>query len=499
MPAVFPLLEEADAFRPVHGTGWPVFRQDCAEYAMFYAPGCLCVVNLPDAERFETTIAPRKNPLESEPSARPEFVLSRGEGQSRRKEQNQDVDWGAELWHRAELAVAEASRWQEEPFSPECLTLYMNNECNLSCVYCHTDPSPKPVARLELEAIAAAAEVVAENCRGKGRPFSAVFHGGGEPILHRQRVDRAMAQLEAVASAHDVEPFRYVATNGVMSEEKANWLARCFDLVGLSCDGPTDIQNHQRPRWGGGGTSHILERTAHILREEGCRLHVRTTITGATLHRQAEIAEYICQQFSPEEIHFEPVYLGGRTNAASGLVADHADEFVTHFQEAREVARRHGILLMASGSRPDSIHGPYCHVFRSVLNLVPGNVATACFKVTDAAQVRGKGAVIGALNGENGRFEVDHLRVQELRQQLDATLPECDSCFNRYHCVRECPDHCPLDDAHQSRDLSGPGFRCRVQKALAYAILRETAEDLWSAALEKEVEGEGGNVYGTTI
>jgi sulfatase maturation enzyme AslB (radical SAM superfamily) len=497
MSAVFPLLEEADAFRPVRVAGRPVFRQDCAEYAMFYAPGCLCVVDLPGAEWFEATIAPRKNRLESEPSARPELVLSRGEGQSRRKEQNQDLDWGAELWRRAELAVAEASRWQEEPFRPECLTLYLNNECNLSCVYCHTDPSPRPVARLELEAIAAAAEVVAENCRRKGRPFYIVFHGGGEPTLHRERVDRAMARLEAVASAHSVEPFRYVATNGVMPEEKAVWLTRRFDLVGLSCDGPADIQNSQRPRWGGGGTSHTLERTAHILRQEGCRLHVRTTITGATLHRQAEIADYICQQFSPEEIHFEPVYLGGRTGAATGLTAQQAGEFVTHFLEAREIARKHDILLITSGSRPGSIHGPYCHVFRSVLNLVPGGVATACFKVTNAAQVREKGAVIGAPNGETGRFEIDHLRVQELCQQLDTLPPACAGCFNRYHCVRECPDHCALDDdTPQSRDSSVPGFRCRVQKALAYTTLREVAEALWSEALARKAEGVKGSVYG---
>ena len=56
----------------------------------------------------------------------------------------------------------EAQRLREEPFSPECLTLYMNNECNLDCVYCHTDPSREPAARLEMEVIGAAAEVVAE-------------------------------------------------------------------------------------------------------------------------------------------------------------------------------------------------------------------------------------------------------------------------------------------------------------------------------------------------
>lgn len=499
MSAVFPLLEATEAFRPVRATSLPIFRQGCAKYAMFYAPGYLCVVDLPGADRFEATIAPpgRACPEPLDPSTWLRTGFARDKLRRRVEGQSQRVDWEGELWRRAELAIARANDWQKEPFRPECLTLYMNNECNLRCVYCHTAPSPKPAARLELEVIAATAEVVAEGGRRKGRPFYAVFHGGGEPTLHRERVDRAMARLEATASAHDVELFRYVATNGVMSEEKARWLASRFDLIGLSCDGPPDIQNRQRPLRGGRDSARILERTAHILREEGCRLHGRTTITGATLHRQAEIAAYICRQFSPEEIHFEPVYVGGRTSAATGLGAHQADKFVAHFLEAREVAREHGSLLMSSGSRPGSIHGPYCNVFRSVLNLVPGGVATACFKITDADRVREKGAVIGALNGETGRFEIYHSRVQELRQQLDTFLPECVDCFNRYHCARECPDLCPLDDdAYQSSDSLAPGFRCRVQKALAYATLRETAESLWAAALARRAEGDGGDACG---
>ncbi|MBC8248848.1 MAG: radical SAM protein [Anaerolineales bacterium] len=488
MSTVFPWLADSEALRPVRAR-WPVFRQECGEYAMFYAPGCLCVVDVAAAERFQSTIVLSEARWEPGSGAWPE--------------RSRTVDWGGELWRRAELAIAEARRWQEEPFSPECLTLYMNNECNLDCVYCHSDPSPAPAARLELAAIAAAAEVVADNCRRKGRPLYAVFHGGGEPTLHRRRVERALALLDRVASARGVELFRYVATNGVMPEEKALWLARRFDLIGLSCDGPADIQNSQRPRWGGGGTSHIVERTGHILRQEGCRLHVRTTITSATLRRQAEIAAYICQQFSPEEIHFEPLYIGGKTSATDGLLAHQAHDFVVHFLEARQIAREHGILLMTSGSRPGSIHGPYCHVFRSVLNLVPGGVATACFKVTDATQAKDKekGVAIGALNSATGRFEIDLSRVQELRRRLDVIPAHCADCFNRYHCVRECPDQCPLesDDLCDRSSTPEPGFRCQMQKALTYATLRETAEALWSVAVEKRGEEDGANVYGTTI
>jgi sulfatase maturation enzyme AslB (radical SAM superfamily) len=458
---ISPLLEEANAFRPVGADGQPIFRWDPGDYAMIYAPGTLCVMDRPDAERFEATIVPE------------------GDG------------WGGELWRRAEATVAASRRQRKEPFRPECLTLYMNNECNLDCAYCYADPSREPAVRLDMEAISAAARVVAESCQRKGRRFYSVFHGGGEPTLHSQRVEQALALLDTAAEARGVELFRYVATNGVMSEEKAGWLARRFDLVGLSCDGPPDIQNSQRPRWGGGWTSQIVERTGRVLRQEGCRIHVRTTITPATLSRQAEIADYVCTQFAPEEIHVEPVYCGGKTSAAAGLHAHHAGAFVAHFLEARHVARRHGILLTCSGSRPNETHGPYCNIFRQTLNLVPGGVATACFKITRGARADERGATIGALNLETGRFELDAAQVQDLRRRLSIIPAECADCFNRYHCVRECPDRCPLDGSDRRVRPPEPGFRCRVAKALTYATLREKAERLWTEGMWHDGEIRG--------
>ena len=486
MPSNTPSSGVSGSFRRVPIEGLPIFRLDCTEYAAFYAPGYLCVVDLVDAERFEATLSPPTVPV-----------------QHRRA-----VDCRAKLWQRAELAVAQASEWREGVFSPECLTLYLNNECNLSCEYCYAAPSPRPAARLDLETVVATAKVVAENCRKKGRSFYIVLHGGGEPVLDCQQVESVMAALLAVAAKHGVRPFRYVATNGIMSEEKATWLAHHFDLVGLSCDGPADIHNRQRADWNGLGTLHILERTASILHGEGCPYHVRTTITRSSLHRQAEIAEYIGRQLSPEEMHFEPVYLGGRSDAATGMDVRDAGAYVTHFLKARAVAQEMGLPLLSSGSRPGSLHGPYCHVFRDVVNLVPyggstssgqdapaGGVASACFKLTEAATSRAKGAVIGELDPDTGRFEIDQPRVKVLSRLLDAAMPDCADCFNRYHCARECPDQCPLDDGRDRGQSPEPGFRCRVQKAITLANLRETADRLWAEVQVNQIK----EPHGTAI
>ena len=455
------------SFRPINPDGLPLFRQDCDGYATFYAPGCLCVVGLSGAEQFQSTIAPA------------------GE---RRGDPN--AGWGAKLWREARSAVAQAERLVHEPFKPECLTLYLHNECNLNCLYCYADPAPGPAARLEPEVIVAAAQVVAANCRARDIPFTVAFHGGGEPSLHRRQVESALGLIAAAASQHGVDVFRYVATNGVLSEEKAAWLARSFDLVGLSCDGPAGIHDLQRPFRDGRPTLHLLERTAHILEDAGTPFQVRATITAASLHQQAEIAGYLCQEIRPQTIRFEPVYLGGRQGEADDLNPQHATEFVDQFLQARAVARQYGIPLTISGSRPDSVHGPYCNVFRQVINLVPGGVATACFKAVDADQVRRRGACTGSLDPTTGRFEIEHDHIQTLRHRLAVLPPACNDCFNRYHCVRGCPDLCPLeDDLDMLAAGAGlPGFRCLYQKSLAAALLAERARHLWAEILAGEAE-----------
>jgi uncharacterized protein len=351
---------------------------------------------------------------------------------------------------------------------------------------------------LDQEAIAAAADVVARSCQEKGLPLSAVFHGGGEPTLHRQEIERAVGSVESAAAACGIKTFFYLATNGVMSEDMAAWLASVFDLVGLSCDGPAGIHDRQRPRWDGRGSLRVLERTAQIMHQAGCPLHVRVTVTRQTLARQAEIVEYICRQIAPLEIHLEPVYLGGRAAATDGLATHQVAEFIAHFTAARTVARRDGVALLSSGSRLGSIHGPYCNVFRQVLNLVPATgsdtevMATACFKLANARQAEAKGAGIGAWHPSTGRLEIDHAQVHALRQQLRRVPLWCLDCFNRYHCAGDCPDRCPLDGNAHHPELEGPGLRCLLQGGLSATILEEQASLLWAEVKAGKATGPHG-------
>ena len=443
-----------------------IFRQEHLTYSLFYTPGYLVVVPAPEATRFTASL------LDAQ-LTHPEAL---------------------NLYQQAQTVRRRWDALQTTPFAPVCLTFYLHNQCNLFCPYCYAKPSPLSSPRLNLRTIRDAAALVAANCQHQASGMTLVCHGGGEPALDQPYLAQVLHEVEAVAQQAHVPLFRYLATNGVFPSATARFLAEKFDLLGLSCDGPPDIQARQRPLWGGQNSAPYVENSARIWREQGIPFHVRVTITPQSVARQSEIAHYLCQILKPAAIHVEPVYGVGR--ATPSMTLHDAEEFVIAFLAAQQVAQQYGLRWQYSGSRVNEIHGPYCHLFRQVLNLIPGDTATACFKITQAEQAKAAGVqlrtyalwpVCPQSHSEYGQetgssspvssrlcsdpgeypFLLDKRQIDYLRQVLFPLPEQCRDCFNQYHCVRGCPEVCPLDDAAAGI----PAFRCQLQKTLTQARL----------------------------
>ena len=376
-----------------------------------------------------------------------------------------DVPQADDLRLRAVQARRVWTEMHSNQFQPLCLTLYLNNSCNLNCLYCFSDPGSQKPAHLSLEALQSAAEIVAVNCQSNQKPLTVVFHGGGEPTLDHKLVFQALDRLDNLAASHNIPVFRYLSTNGVMSASLAARLAARFNLIGLSCDGPQDIQNHQRPlqKRSGYTSNWFVEQTARVVHAAGKPLHVRVTVTPDTMQRQAEIADYICRILKPQEIHVEPLYGLGRADSGFCFGTDQAETYVSAFFEAQSVAKKYGIPWSASGSRPSEIHNAYCHVWRNVLNLTPEGVATACW------------------DESAGKFVLDSSQIDGIIRALSQEPQACVTCFNRFHCVRQCPESCLLE-----ADVQTGGFRCRLQALMTDTLIRKTADRLSSESASND-------------
>jgi sulfatase maturation enzyme AslB (radical SAM superfamily) len=418
----------------------PIYQAQMNDLVLFYAPGCLVGIDLNWVTHFEQLLIEQKKQNTGNPDPQFYEVV---------RELIQASSGAVEAWQTKHQAT----------FRPHCLTLYPQNDCNLACSYCFsTSFRDIKQKQLSLPAVSAAARMVSENCQTDHQPLTVVLHGGGEPSLDIQWVKQALKLMEGIAESAQVPIFRYIATNGVMSEEKAEWLAQHFDLIGLSCDGPDSIQQVQRPLRNGQNSSLHVKRMAEIMHKAGKPLHIRVTITPQSMPVQAEIAAYICEQLYPQEIHVEPVYAGSDSQAY--FKPEEAGPFVKAFLEAREIAMGYGIPWQTSGSRPGEIHGPYCQVLRDVLQLIPGDRVVSCFKTCNAEQAFQNNTLIGVFDPVNETIRLDFEQVQQTQAAvLDHWLfdDRCKGvdCFNFYHCVRTCPDDCALDPT-----ASMNRFRC---------------------------------------
>jgi len=454
-------LRQVSPFTRIASDDLPIYQRTTPDYCIFYTPGFLVLVDPPQAHAFALYLV---NPQQSElPEAR-------------------------ELRSRAVNLLKTWENRFSRPFSPLCLTLYLHNNCNMSCIYCYSSPTKKSGKKLTLFEVQSAAEVVASNCRDQGQPFTVVFHGGGEPTLYRSQADQILDFAQEFARMHGLELFNYIATNGVMTAEKAAWIARRFNLVGISCDGPESITARQRPPVENhpsiavSSVAGIIDRTACIVREAGKPLQVRVTVTPANVDRQPEIVDYICRRLKPVEIHLEPVYRGGRMRDEDCFTASLAEEFVNGYLEARRLAAGFSIKLTTSGARPGEIHGPYCHIFRDVLNLLPGGAVTACFKIINTEVEKAQQFIIGESDPMRGNYILDEARIRLLRQKAFTLPSTCQGCFNRYHCAGLCPDVCLLDDQSGYGNEVDISFRCKAQKYLAERLIDEAASMLWRSS-----------------
>lgn len=421
----------------------PIFELARPSRSVLYTPGHLAIVSRAEAQTVRSALLGE---------SASEFAPTQGVA--------------ARLRLCAERAIETWRERAQQSFAPECLTVCLSNLCNLACTYCYSAGVRAAPDRPAIsdDAVLGAARLVARCASQKGKPLQLVLHGGGEPTVHWKDIERFVFLTRQAAAEAGVEWSGYIASNAVLPSEKAAWLARHFNLVGVSCDGPPDIQDRQRPLAGGGPSSSWVERAAQAIREAGGQLTVRATITPETVERQPEIVRYLHRKLGATRMRFEPVYCAG----GGGFEPAQAGPFAEHFLAAQRAARSLGCDLSTSVVRLDEIHGPYCNVLKDVLHLLPDGTATACFLADSSA------LAIGRWQGDARGFVLDRERIRVLRAKLLEIPDRCQDCINIIHCARECPESCYASDRRQSVGVSG--FRCLLAQRLAESWILDAAE-----------------------
>jgi len=357
------------------------------------------------------------------------------------------------------------------------LGIFLTSDCNLRCTYCYAAAGDSK-KDIDVDIAKKAIDTkVGQLQRGK---LMIDFHGGGEPTL---RFDIMKMLMEYARESTETEAS--LTTNAVFGSAATGWIAENIDKISISCDGPPDIQDRQRPMAGGGKSSGQVEATMRLLNERSKEFGVRATITSFSAGRQSEIVEYF-SGLGVNELQFEPVYVRGRCTDSLDLNA-----FEDNFLAALEVADSYGISLCSTylPAMPE-MSGRFCGACGRNFCVTQDGLVSSCHGVTSGSGDGGS-FIYGGYDKGTGQFLIDTGKKRDLEGRTADNMNACKACRLRWNCRGQCP--------LKTEVMTGDKYRvaqehCRIihrtfERFLGYVVRKHFVR------IEPYMHSKGGSLY----
>jgi uncharacterized protein len=338
----------------------------------------------------------------------------------------------------AELLSGDGSPPQprQRALQPGFLGILPTRGCNLACRYCGFVPREGRSGVMDLELARHAIDWYLGLVSEKGDRAAAIHFFGGEPFYAPEVVEFCVHYARLKALGAGIALRFEVATNGVFGQGRAQWLADTFDDVILSLDGPAEIQNYHRPGRRGEETFESVVRTAAIVSDGGAALAFRACVTADTVDRMPETAAWLCEEFRPVAVCFEPV---------QPVQGDHLFlppepwDFSRRFVEAARILESFAVEPVYATADIRVNRVSFCPVGSDTLIVSPDGLLSACYLLPEEWRASGLDLAVGCI--EDGTVHVDGDRLAATRALNVWNKPACHACFCRWHCAGGCHVH----------------------------------------------------------
>lgn len=324
---------------------------------------------------------------------------------------------------------------READFKPAFLGLIPTRGCNLACEYCGFLAAEKSEAVMDLELAREAIDWYLDLVKGDGLTTAEVHFFGGEPFCAEGVIDFAFHYAQLRAAEFGCTVRFEVATNGTFDEDRCRWAAASLDHIVLSLDGPADIQDWHRHRQDGRGSYQSVVRSARLLSEGANELSFRVCVTAETVGRMPEIAAWLCDEFRPGSVSFEPIQPSAPSKAA-GLAPPDPWVFARSFSDAAWILEAYGVAPVYAAADITARRVSFCPVGQDVPIVSPDGSIHACYLLREEWEARGLDLWLGKI--ENGSVLLDDGAVATARGLNVWNKPLCARCFCRWHCAGGC-------------------------------------------------------------
>jgi uncharacterized protein len=346
-----------------------------------------------------------------------------------------NVETLAEIVHVLRTQGETAPLPKRGDLSPAFLGLLPTRGCNLACRYCGFLASDECQQVMDLALARDAVNWYIDLVVQSGQRHAEIHFFGGEPFCAAKVLDLTVPLARTRARQAGCTVRFEVATNGTFSQGRCLWAADKLDSIVLSLDGPEEIQNRYRPHKSGSGSFSTVVRNARILAEGAADLSVRVCVTDETVERMPETAAWLCNEFRPNAVAFEPLQPSPQSRAAQ-LEPPDPWAFARSFVAAAYILEAFGIEAVYSTADIRTTRVSFCPVGQDVVIVSPDGALSACYLLPQEWEAKGLDLHLGRMEG--GTVHLDPHAVAHARTLNVWNQSACRYCFCRWHCAGGC-------------------------------------------------------------
>jgi sulfatase maturation enzyme AslB (radical SAM superfamily) len=317
-------------------------------------------------------------------------------------------------------------------FAPNYVTISCTNRCANRCVYCYGTPAHRNASHLNIDFCHEALQLVGQQAKEHQHAVHVSFHGVGEPTLVWPLFTKCVEMVRRTQEQYEIRVHITLCTSGQVSEEKARWIILQLDEVHVSLDGPSDIQNAQRPRADGRDSLEGPLRLARAVREAGKPIRVKTTVTSLSVGRMVEIVEFVASELGRVRLDFgamfAPVWVDTRL-----IRPPQPEEFAAQFGRALDRGRKLGVQVRHPEVAPSTLAQSHPSIVSSHFCLAPPNIITAFYDVPNEGSGNPELGAYGWYDSATKSLRFDHEKRRELERQQASE--ECLGCPCSVNCL----------------------------------------------------------------
>ncbi len=224
---------------------------------------------------------------------------------------------------------------QSPPASfPSVVVMNVSLRCNMACKYCFANCEPTSGSDMTEEVVK---EIVKQMMTMPKIDAATFEFQGGEPLLNLDAIEQCFEYANKLKPYTDMRLKFRVESNGTLVDEKVIEMLRETGMeIGISLDGPEELNDQARVYPDGSGTFHDIWRGIELLWKNNLEMSGSVcTIGKHNVHHPKEIVEF----FAGHNLDFKPRPMNMLGRALdSGLVATD-DEWFNCYQEMHPLSK----------------------------------------------------------------------------------------------------------------------------------------------------------------